>query len=71
MTASNPTYVIVMNGSIAEGDRLFVVTNDNPDGVNVTNGTPCDIEVSTIIVSQGLDVSPWVFLVFVRPLLSW
>ena len=48
MTASQPTYVIVMNGSTDEADRNF--TGQNKGVGIVTNGTPCDTAVSSLFI---------------------
>ncbi len=47
VTASERTYAIVMNASIAEGDRNFTEYIDLELGV-VSNGTGCDQEVGDV-----------------------
>ena len=46
MTASTPTYVVVMNGSADAAARNLTGLNKGLDGIIVTNGTPCDVNVS-------------------------
>ena len=45
VTASAPTYVVVMNGSAAPVDRNLTGLNKGLDEI-VFNGTPCDVNVS-------------------------
>ena len=47
MTASDPTYVVVMNGSLSEADRNLSSFNVSLNDVIVTNGTPCMPDVSS------------------------
>ena len=44
VTASQPTYVVVMNGSAVESERNLTGQGKGLDRV-VTNGTPCDTQV--------------------------
>ena len=46
MTASDATYVVVMNGSALESERNLTGMNVDLEGVIVTNGTPCNNEVN-------------------------
>ena len=48
VTASEPTYVIVMNGSALDEDRNLTGQGKGLDGDPVTNGTPCDTNVSNL-----------------------
>ena len=46
MTASVPSYVVVMNGSLSEANRnLSGLDVGLDDMVPVTNGTACDVGV--------------------------
>ena len=46
MTASEATYAVVINGPVSEGKRDLTGMGVGLDGIIVTNGTPCDNEVS-------------------------
>ena len=46
MTSSEPTYVVVMNGSLSEASRNLSSFNVSLNDVIVTNGTPCVPDVS-------------------------
>ena len=48
VTASEKTYVIVMNGSATEENRNLTGEGKGLDGIIVTNGTPCDNQVTSL-----------------------
>ena len=48
VTASDATYVVVMNGSASESDRDLTGMDVGLDGIIVTNGTPCNSDVSML-----------------------
>lgn len=48
VTASDATYVVVMNGSALESDRNLTDMNVGLNGIIVTNGTPCNNDVSKL-----------------------
>lgn len=49
VTASDPTYVVVMNGSLPESSRNL--SGVGLDGIIVTNGTPCMTTVSLLCLT--------------------